>query len=87
MIRRGDWKLTIYYDDQCELYNIKEDPHEMNNLYDDNSEKDIRNELTLLLIKRLLGVKVRDVGLEWPYDKYPHDVRCEPLEHTIVYTH
>ncbi|MCT4598300.1 MAG: sulfatase-like hydrolase/transferase [Vallitalea sp.] len=87
MIRRGDWKLTIYYDDQCELYYIKEDPHEMNNLYDDNSVKDIRNELTLLLTKRLLGVKVRDVGLQWPYDKYPHDVRCEPLEHTIVYTH
>ncbi|MBK1878993.1 sulfatase family protein [Pelagicoccus mobilis] len=80
MIRKGDWKLSIYHDDLCELYNLKDDPHEMNNLYERESCKAIREELTLLLLKRTLGVKNRDVGMEWPEQDYPIDVRFEPLQ-------
>lgn len=41
----------------------------------------LQNELTLLLLKRILSVKVRDIGdLEWKYPDYPYDVRFEPLE-------
>ncbi len=34
MIRAGDWKLNLYHD-TCEgqLFNLKDDPHELNNLY------------------------------------------------------
>ena len=28
-----DWKLNLCASDQCELYNLREDPHELTNLY------------------------------------------------------
>lgn len=80
MVRCGKWKLSIYADDQGELYDIENDPHEMTNLFDSPEHKAIREELTMLLLKRVLGVKVRDVGMRWPAAKYPIDVRFEPLE-------
>lgn len=81
MVRRGDWKLSVYADDVGELYNVADDPHEMNNLYDNPAHAAIRTEMTELLLKRVLGVKVRDVGLEWQYPPYPTDVRFYPLEY------
>lgn len=81
MIRKGNMKLSIYYDDQCELYDLETDPYELNNLYENPEYSGIRDEMTLLLLKRVMGVKVRDIGqLEWNYPDYPHDVRFEPLE-------
>jgi len=79
MIRKGDWKLSIYQDDRCELFNIIDDPGEATNLYGINEYAAIQSELTLELMKRILGVKVRDVGLHWPYEEHPVDVRFEPL--------
>jgi arylsulfatase A-like enzyme len=39
IIRKGDWKLIHYYeDDKNELYNLKTDPYEKNNLVDTYSE-------------------------------------------------
>lgn len=32
MIRRGDWKYSFYVNDMPELYNLRDDPREMNNL-------------------------------------------------------
>jgi choline-sulfatase len=32
MIRRGDWKYCFYVNDMAELYNLRDDPGEMNNL-------------------------------------------------------
>ncbi|MHB9134213.1 MAG: sulfatase family protein [Armatimonadota bacterium] len=80
MLRKGEWKLSIYHDDAGELYNLTDDPHEMTNRYHDPTCRAIRDELTLALLKRVLGVKVRDVGLQWPGDAYPVDVRFEPLD-------
>jgi len=80
MIRQGEYKLSIYYDDRCELYNLKEDPYELYNLYGHPNYLDIQQDLIVTLLKRILGVKVRDVGLEWNYKPYMHDVRFEPLE-------
>lgn len=79
MIRQGDWKLSMYVDDRCELYHLKEDPHELHNRYDDPACLEIRNELTTALLKRTLGVKIREVGIDWPTDLYPVDARFEPL--------
>ena len=84
MLRKGDWKLSIYEDDRCELYNIADDPKELLNLYGKDEYQDIQSELTLDLTKRLLGVKVRDVGMEWPSDEYPIDVRFEALQKSHV---
>lgn len=39
IIRKGDWKLIHYYeDDSNELYNLKSDPYEQHNLADSNPE-------------------------------------------------
>ena len=84
MIRQGSWKLSIYHDDRCELYNLEDDPSESRNLYGDPSCSETQAELTTELSKRLLGVKVRDLGVHWPKDKHPVDVRFEPLEKTNV---
>lgn len=82
MIRRGAYKLSIYGDDLCELYNLEKDPDELDNLYGMEESRQIQNELTLELLKRVLSVKVRDVGMEWKYPEYPYDVRFEPLENS-----
>lgn len=80
MLREGAFKLSIYADDKCELYNLDDDPHELNNLYNNESYLKIQTDMTLKLLKRVLGVKIRDTGLEWDYPPYTHDVRFEPLE-------
>ena len=46
----NDWKLNLCASDQCELYNLKDDPYEMNNLYDHPEYQDV---------VRLLSTKVR----------------------------
>ncbi|MFI3213329.1 MAG: sulfatase-like hydrolase/transferase [Eubacteriales bacterium] len=80
MIREGDYKLSIYGDDICELYNLAQDPDELYNLYDCDGYEKIQNHLTLALLKRIMSVKVRDIGMDWTYSEYPYDVRFEPLE-------
>lgn len=81
MIRVGDYKLSIYSDDLCELYHLKEDPYELDNLYEKPEYHEIREKMTLLLLKRVLSVKVRDIGsIEWQDQEYPVDVRYCPLE-------
>ncbi len=57
----GDWKLNLCASDKCELYNLREDPHEMNNLIDCPEHQDT---------VRLLSTKIRT----WQYktsDKAP----------------
>lgn len=80
MIRKGNWKLSIYEDDQGELYDLDTDAEELVNLFDSEDYENVRSEMTLALLKRVLGVKVRDVGVEWPESVYPVDVRFEPLQ-------
>ena len=82
MIQKGNWKLSVYHDDQAELYHLGDDPHELNNLYVLDEYREIQSELTLDLMKRVLGIKVRDVGMEWPTESYPIDVRFEALQKT-----
>ena len=45
MIRRGDWKLVFDMQGSGQLYNLAEDPFEMNNLYDASCSSDIQSEL------------------------------------------
>lgn len=78
MVTDGRYKLSIYSDDVCELYDLESDPRELHNRYEDERLRDVRNRLTLELCRRLLSVGVRDVGLCWP-DPYG-DPREAPLE-------
>ncbi len=46
MIRTAEWKLVHYVRAQYgELYNLREDPHELNNLYDDPSHTKAKSEM------------------------------------------
>jgi arylsulfatase A-like enzyme len=36
-----DWKLNLCASDKCELYNLREDPHELTNLYDVPEYQDV----------------------------------------------
>lgn len=81
MIRYKDYKLSIYADDRCELYDLASDPYELLNMYDIEEYKKIQTDLTLRLLKRIMSVKVRDIDqMNWEYAPYPYDVRFEPLE-------
>lgn len=45
MVRRGDWKLVFDMQGSGQLYDLAEDPYEMNNLYDATSPSPIQSEL------------------------------------------
>jgi arylsulfatase A-like enzyme len=78
MITDGRYKLSVYYDDVCELYDLRTDPKELDNVFEDPTLKEVREKLTLALCRKLMGVGVRDVGLEWPEDY--DDPRDTPIE-------
>jgi arylsulfatase A-like enzyme len=79
MITDGRYKLSVYHDDTCELYDLEADPRELHNRFEDPSLKQVRERLTLDLCRRLLGVGVRDIGqIRWPEDH--GDPRDSPLE-------
>ena len=46
MIRHGDWKLNYYYGQPSQLFNLKDDPNELQDKTDDPKCQDIKNELT-----------------------------------------
>lgn len=81
MLRKDDYKLSVYADDRCELYNLAEDPEEIHNLYGNQTYNAEQQEMTLDLLKRVISVKERDIGEgSWDYQEYPFDVREHPLE-------
>lgn len=81
MLREGSFKLCLYGDDRCELYDLVQDPFELTNLYGSETYRAVQERMTTLLAKRLLTVKVRQTdSVAWDYPPYPTDVRFEPLE-------
>ncbi len=81
MVRQGRYKLSVYADDNGELYDVEKDPLESENLFGKAEYQSIQQELTMLLLRRELGVKVRDVPYDpWDTTWYAKDVRCCPLE-------
>lgn len=69
-IRKGDWKLVVHYEDKrTELFNLKNDPGEENDVSPNNIE--IVNEL-----KKLLDIKLQESKAKYPEinpDYIPHD--------------
>jgi len=79
MITDGRYKLSVYYDDVCELYDLETDPKELENRFDDPELRDVQNQLTLELCKRLMGIGIRDIGsIAWPEPGM--DPRDAPIE-------
>jgi arylsulfatase A-like enzyme len=61
MIRKGDWKYNFYTGDINELYNLKVDPLELNNLIDKPKYAAIQKELNTQLIEWLLVAPVENI--------------------------
>jgi arylsulfatase A-like enzyme len=63
MVRTDDWKLCLYAEDEGELFDLENDPHETRNLYHKSEYQRIRLRLSELLGKRLLckGASPRDM--------------------------
>lgn len=59
MIRKGDWKLIMDSYGTGELYNLKEDPSELNNLFGENRSVDIQTDL-------LVGLMAWELRLQDP---------------------
>lgn len=51
MLRKGDWKLVYDMDGNGRLYNLKNDPSELNNLFRDENYDDIKNEMIEVLLR------------------------------------
>jgi len=58
-IRTNEYKLIHFYNDidEWELYDMKKDPHEMNNVYNNKSYLNTQNELTKLLLETQTELK------------------------------
>jgi hypothetical protein len=51
MVHKGDWKLAFDMMGNGQLYNLKEDPYELNNLFESPKAAAPRNELMAELLK------------------------------------
>ncbi len=61
MIRKGNWKYNFYSGDINELYNLNEDPLELNNLIDNPNYAIIQKDLNRQLIEWLLVAPVENI--------------------------
>lgn len=74
-LRRRDWRFVHYQpemfggNDVGELYNMKDDPHETRNLYNDSSHRETVHECRRLLLEWLIGT-TRNVSV-WPALNFP----------------
>ncbi len=51
MIRRGAWKLNYYHGMPCQLFNLEEDPREMDDRAQDPGSRQVRDELQELVLQ------------------------------------
>ncbi|OOF71132.1 sulfatase-like hydrolase/transferase [Rodentibacter caecimuris] len=65
MWRRKDYKLVFNATDICELYDVRRDPQEMNNLFYDENYKEIKQEM--LEEMRLEMQRLKDPLENWVY--------------------
>lgn len=65
MWRRKDYKLVFNATDICELYDVRRDPQEMNNLFYDENYKEIKREM--LEEMRLEMQRLNDPLENWVY--------------------
>ena len=56
MIRNHDWKLIAEDGGAGELYNLRNDPHELTNLWDNRQHANVRDELLLALRRWLASI-------------------------------
>ncbi|MCL3862139.1 sulfatase-like hydrolase/transferase [Actinotalea sp. K2] len=57
MVRRGDHKLVVHSNGEGELYNLRSDPTEVVDLFNDEAHRQVRDELTWLLLHWMLRLQ------------------------------
>lgn len=64
-----EWRITVFSnnDNEGQLYNLKEDPDEMNNLWNDKKYKDIKIELELRLLRKNLNIIESHINRDCQY--------------------
>lgn len=50
MIRKGEWKLNYYHGQPSQLFNLSDDPNELNDRANDPNSRDILRELTKMVL-------------------------------------
>ena len=63
-VRTREWKLAAYVDDVYELYDLRNDPHELVNRYEDASCADVRRRLERILIEQMMRVSSPEVSAD-----------------------
>jgi len=82
MITDGRYKLSVYYDDTPELYDLEADPRELENRFEDPALERVRERLTLEMCRRMLGAGVRArLTPVWPEGPDPRDT---PMETAVL---
>ncbi|WP_288205420.1 sulfatase-like hydrolase/transferase [uncultured Parabacteroides sp.] len=78
MLRKDDWKLVYDMDGNGWLYNLKQDPSEVNNRFNDPSCKETRNEM-------IEGLLRWDISSQDPLPVPRHRYRFKRNEHNYLF--
>ena len=80
MVRRGDWKFVFDMQGRGQLYNLVEDPVELDNLYGYEEFRSIQQELMAELLTWVL--RVQD---PLPYPRRRYKVKADPRNYWSIY--
>jgi arylsulfatase A-like enzyme len=64
-LRTADWKLVAYVDDRYELYDLNNDPHELENLYNRTGLEAIKQHLRHLLLEQMMRVASPGISTDY----------------------
>lgn len=78
MVRKGDWKLVMDMHGKGELYNMKKDPSEMNNLFGSKKYLEKKAEMMQELLKW-------EIGLNDPIPVPRHRYHFKRYDHNYLF--
>ena len=83
MVRKGEWKLNYYHNMPSQLFNLANDPYEMNDLSGSTAHADIVHDMTELVLKdwepQFIESKIREqtehlaITIPWAENTSPAD--------------
>lgn len=79
MVRMGDWKFVMDMLGDCELYNLKKDPSEVNNLFGKSRYSKVQGEMERELLKWEIGI---NDPLPLPRSRY----RFKRFDHNYLFS-
>lgn len=79
MVRKGDWKIIFDMEGNGQLYNLKKDPYELNNLFNAKKYRDVKAELLQDLLKWEIatGDPMPTPRKRYIFKKYQHNYLFE----------